>query len=125
MRRINPESDLFPCFTPLIPWSIFSTLDHIPRSDEARQSGWLREYDPALHDVIFVSHTTGAGPANVQPGVYDVGAPDILEGSETTTSSTAWSISFPLLSGKYASETYSRGSARRGRARAVPPLCTE
>ena len=31
----------------------------------------------------------------------------------------------PVLTGKYASETYSRGSARRGRARAVPPLCTE
>ena len=34
-------------------------------------------------------------------------------------------VSFPLLSGEYASETYSGGSARRGRARAVPPLCTE
>ena len=84
MRRINPESDLFPCFTRLIgiPWSIFSTLDHIPRSDEARQSGWLREYDPASHDVIFVSHNWWTRPANVQPGVYDVGAPDILEGPD-------------------------------------------
>ena len=35
------------------------------------------------------------------------------------------SILSPILSGEYASETYSGGSARRGRARAVPPLCTE
>lgn len=84
MQRINPEGDLFPCYTPLvgIPWRIFSELDHIPRSDEARRCGWLREYDPAQHDVIFVSHNWWTRPANVTPGVYDVGAPDILEGPD-------------------------------------------
>ena len=84
MQRINPAGDLFPCYTPLvgIPWRIFSELDHIPRSDEARRCGWLREYDPAQHDVIFVSHNWWTRPANVTPGVYDVGAPDILEGPD-------------------------------------------
>ena len=55
--RINPLTDLFDEFTPMVGmlFDDFKKCGHIPRSDEARREGWLTEFDPEVHQAVFVS----------------------------------------------------------------------
>ena len=84
--RINPLTDLFDEFTPMVGmlFDDFKKCGHIPRSDEARREGWLTEFDPEVHQAVFVSQNWWHRPKRGRA------SPDFPEGHEQV--SLKWSV---------------------------------
>ena len=79
--RINPLTDLFDEFTPMVGmlFDDFKKCGHIPRSDEARREGWLTEFDPEVHQAVFVSQNWWHRPKRGRA------SPDFPEGHEQSS----------------------------------------
>ena len=82
VMRLNPASDRFPCFTPMVvlPFSVFRSLDHVPRSDEAKAKAMLVQFEATRHECVFMSHNWWT--RNTGSQVHDAGFPDIADGPD-------------------------------------------
>ena len=121
--RINPLTDLFDEFTPMVGmlFDDFKKCGHIPRSDEARREGWLTEFDPEVHQAVFVSQNWWHRPKRGRA------SPDFPEGHEQA--SLKWSVVVKgvenLVSMLAAMSPSSRGSSRKSiNAGAIAPELT-